>query len=825
MPSSPKLALRRSSGAASSRGQGEDFLLASYTFQRKELGAGTFGQVKMAIRNSDKKACAVKLVDITANEEWELEHKILSMVEHAHVVKVLDMFPPSRSRPLQGAIVLELHDMDLRWFLERRSGKVPQDVAAEISRQITKGVAHVHHCRVIHRDVKPENVLISLVGLGSLHIVISDFGLSRCVPDAPASSQGHVLEEQQMTRKVATSWYHAPELLFADRDSRTAPYTIAIDVWSLGCVMFELVEGRPMVMADSDGGCLQRIVDVLGPCPPELRPRDRLLASFAAGQLLIPAGSGYVAASLAAASCLQKTLQWSPGARATCEQLLTEPWLQIGEQTTRLQSEAEGGKAGLDGAPSRGSGVAIAESATADERAGQQCALASSQGQEGQGTWEFVWEFGVSLAIVFYKSTSACRCSGHCYTPGHRYHKGCFPPCYELLGGTVYCDACVCVVLGCGSPKLRGPLCSRHSSLFTSGPLAIALVRTARKLVRWLMPCDMVDFVGWFPVIRHDLVLITWAALMKEPSAVRVLLDKAVALPRNYSVDDLMQCLRDVFVYASGVPHEKELEQLNRQGMARFMGVASTCRVFGIISCTPENQGQKRKSPESLTPRRGAAEDKQEGEEEYTLGLTRRGYVETHNVEHLVSMVGALRSFTQPPPEVVDAESFVALVQWAEDVDQHFSSNCDVWAGQKEYIHDFLRRKLVIGHLCCTPLPRRRGISWAGISSAVLRRMSPDQKEYLECFPAKWSAAEISRFCFDRDDWGFFVPMFACLWSEVVDKVHTKQKVDRNTIVGLVGSSAFERATQEHVDEHKVAGHPYVLVSSFGPSRTWPEPE
>ena len=113
-----------------------------------------------------------------------------------------------------------------------------------------------------------------------------------------------------------------------------------------------------------------------------------------------------------------------------------------------------------------------------------------------------------------------------------------------------------------------------------------------------------------------------------------------------------------------------------------------------------------------------------------------------------------------------------------------------------------------------------RGVDWSQVPMDMLVRMSPDQGGHLSSFPAGWSAAQVSRYSTERDDWGVFVSMFACLWGAV-----TKAKAyqgQRDALTMLAASDQFRRAAQDHIQKHGVAAHVLMLVKQFGPVNTWP---
>ena len=85
-------------------------------------------------------------------------------------------------------------------------------------------------------------------------------------------------------------------------------------------------------------------------------------------------------------------------------------------------------------------------------------------------------------------------------------------------------------------------------------------------------------------------------------------------------------------------------------------------------------------------------------------------------------------------------------------------------------------------------------------------------------FPNKWSAQEVSLFCFDRCDWAMFAALFGCLFAEVAQKI----KAEPDRLVKLVESEAFGAAAKAHHEQYGIASHPFLLVQGFGRPESWP---
>jgi mitogen-activated protein kinase 15 len=117
--------------------------------------------------------------------------------------------------------------------------------------QIVKSILYMHSGELLHRDLKPSNVLLN----ADCHVKLCDFGLARSVADV----QQQQLKEAVMTDYVATRWYRAPEILLG-----STKYLKGVDMWSIGCILAELLGGKPLFPGDSTLNQLQLIIDICG---------------------------------------------------------------------------------------------------------------------------------------------------------------------------------------------------------------------------------------------------------------------------------------------------------------------------------------------------------------------------------------------------------------------------------------------------------------------------------------------------------------------------------------------------------------------------------
>jgi serine/threonine protein kinase len=144
-----------------------------------------------------------------------------------------------------------------------RQDVLSPDMVKSYVRQMLEGVLHCHTHRVIHRDLKPQNLLIDRSG----NLKLCDFGLARAFG----------LPIKTYTHEVVTLWYRAPEILLGARQ-----YSIPVDIWSVGCIFAEMAQGRPLFAGDSEIDQLFKIFKILGTPTEELYPGSTSLPDFKA---------------------------------------------------------------------------------------------------------------------------------------------------------------------------------------------------------------------------------------------------------------------------------------------------------------------------------------------------------------------------------------------------------------------------------------------------------------------------------------------------------------------------------------------------------------
>jgi len=211
-----------------------------------KIGEGTYGVVYKAKDKMTGEIIALKKIRLEAEDEGIpstaiREISLLKELQHPNIVRLYDVVHTERKLTL----VFEYLDQDLKKYLDICEGGLEANIMQSFLFQLLRGVAFCHHHRVLHRDLKPQNLLINREG----ELKLADFGLARAF-GIPVRSYTH---------EVVTLWYRAPDVLMGSRK-----YSTPVDIWSIGCIFAEMANGRPLFAGTSEADQLDRMFRALG---------------------------------------------------------------------------------------------------------------------------------------------------------------------------------------------------------------------------------------------------------------------------------------------------------------------------------------------------------------------------------------------------------------------------------------------------------------------------------------------------------------------------------------------------------------------------------
>eukprot|EP01054_Gregarina_sp_Poly1_P003523 Gregarina_sp_Poly_1__3522@NODE_2027_length_2834_cov_135_403325_g1310_i0_p1_GENE_NODE_2027_length_2834_cov_135_403325_g1310_i0NODE_2027_length_2834_cov_135_403325_g1310_i0_p1_ORF_typecomplete_len405_score38_54Pkinase/PF00069_25/1_2e67Pkinase_Tyr/PF07714_17/5_3e36Kinaselike/PF14531_6/0_0018Kinaselike/PF14531_6/0_026Kdo/PF06293_14/2e07Haspin_kinase/PF12330_8/0_00051Pkinase_fungal/PF17667_1/9_9e06FTA2/PF13095_6/0_29FTA2/PF13095_6/1_5APH/PF01636_23/0_056APH/PF01636_23/1_7e03WaaY/PF06176_11/0_12YrbLPh len=333
------------------------------------IGEGTYGVVYKAVDIASGRVVALKKIR-TNNPDEGLpatsirEIKLLKTLDHPNIICLRGVFHESGGGRKSGPMLLlefDYLECDLRKFTKRfPKRRLPLPVVRLVMQQILSALNYCHERQIIHRDMKPSNVLVHFQAarpsvyhksiknrvqaestahyvleqiekgmegedvnvetvqllLNTLCVKLADFGLARLFP-APV---------RPLTHEVVTLWYRAPEIVLGFEH-----YTTAIDIWSVGCIFLELLYGRPVFCGDSEMETLYKTFQLLGtPTPlewPEIKQLPCYQPQWPSWRKRIDRYD-YLRPELDsdAKNLLDRLLAFSPEARCTAAEALAHPW-------------------------------------------------------------------------------------------------------------------------------------------------------------------------------------------------------------------------------------------------------------------------------------------------------------------------------------------------------------------------------------------------------------------------------------------------------------------------------------------------------------------
>lgn len=177
----------------------------------------------------------------------EIAH--IQELDHENIIKIVDVFYKDKSI----YTVLEFMEGDLYQLIHKEKAVLDPAHIKCIMHQVLVGLKFLHENKIMHRDLKPGNLLISKEGI----IKYSDFGLARYCDIEDLKTKE--TEAGKLTRNVSTRYYRAPEVLYG-----TYNYDFSIDIWSAGCIMGELALGDFLFKGENEIDQLSKIFCILG---------------------------------------------------------------------------------------------------------------------------------------------------------------------------------------------------------------------------------------------------------------------------------------------------------------------------------------------------------------------------------------------------------------------------------------------------------------------------------------------------------------------------------------------------------------------------------
>jgi len=212
----------------------------------EKIGEGTYGVVYKAIDKVTGAVVALKKIRLDVETEGVpstaiREISLLKELDHPNIVRLMDVVHSEKRLYL----VFEFLNQDLKRYMDSQPQGLPLPIAKSYLKQLLQGISYCHSHRILHRDLKPQNLLIDAFGC----IKLADFGLARAIG----------IPVRQYTHEVITLWYRPPEILLGSKY-----YSTSVDIWSIGCIYAEMVQKKALFPGDSEIDQLFRIFRTLG---------------------------------------------------------------------------------------------------------------------------------------------------------------------------------------------------------------------------------------------------------------------------------------------------------------------------------------------------------------------------------------------------------------------------------------------------------------------------------------------------------------------------------------------------------------------------------
>lgn len=210
------------------------------------IGQGTYGVVYKAQNTQNKEIVAIKRIKFESQEEGIpssaiREIALLKELKHKNIVQLYDVVHSQHTLTL----IFEYCDWDLRRYMQSKENVLTESEIISFSYQLLSALEFIHSKYIIHRDVKPQNILLNRKG----ELKLADFGLARST----------FIPVDSLSTEVITRWYRPPEILLGNQN-----YGFPVDIWSAGCVIVEMITGQPLFQCGSNEELMEKVMILFG---------------------------------------------------------------------------------------------------------------------------------------------------------------------------------------------------------------------------------------------------------------------------------------------------------------------------------------------------------------------------------------------------------------------------------------------------------------------------------------------------------------------------------------------------------------------------------
>jgi len=285
----------------------------------QRMGKGAYGVVWKGVDKRTRKTIALKkCFDAfrNATDAQRTFREVMYLKElsgHENIVQLLHVIKSESDLDIY--LIFDFMQTDLHAVIR---ANILTDIHKQyIVYQVLSALKYMHSAELLHRDIKPSNLLIN----SDCHLKICDFGLCRSVAEKDGP-------KPVLTDYVATRWYRSPEVLMG-----STKYTKGVDIWSIGCILGEMMSHRPILPGNSTMNQIERILEVTGkPCEEDIKSMKSpfaitMIEAISHRTSLVSLVKLCPGASQEALGLMQQCLKFNPMKRCSAEMALKHPYV------------------------------------------------------------------------------------------------------------------------------------------------------------------------------------------------------------------------------------------------------------------------------------------------------------------------------------------------------------------------------------------------------------------------------------------------------------------------------------------------------------------